>query len=387
MPSGEQLAVALKGTTGSIAAPPILDLSALAVRIAILQPDVVLLSVRGPLVRVVVRAIVGASVARPVNVSGLPGISIPATKRAIAHRAQVDSFVLHSRREVREFEELATSMGIDMPFGLATLPFLPRRACPQKTRGRTQNGKVIFVTQAKVPAGRADRLALLGRLAESARRHPYLRVVVRVRAARGEHQSHAGRHDYADLMDELQPRAPDNLVVAGGAMSDHLGGAGLVTMSSTAAIEAIALWVPVIIVDDFGVSAELINTVFEDPGLFGNCGDLVEGRFHHPNAACLDDNYFRGAEQNDWVRRVDELLSTRTTGNLPLKPLRHGDFGGVLRRAWDPTRALGRYDRSWSGVLALTVGTPVRWGWMVVRGTRSRRSCVRLANAETIGGQ
>jgi hypothetical protein len=162
MPSGEQLAVALKGTTGSIAAPPILDLSALAVRIAILKPDVALLSVRGPLVRVVVRAIVGASVARPVIVSGLPGILIPATKRAIAHRAKVDLFVLHSRREVREFEEPATSMGIDMPFGLATLPFLPRQTCPQKTRGRTQNGEVIFTTQAKVPAGRADRLALLG---------------------------------------------------------------------------------------------------------------------------------------------------------------------------------------------------------------------------------
>ena len=129
MPSSEQLAVALKGTMGSIAAPPILDFSALAVRIAILKPDVVLLSVRGPLVRVVVRAIVGASVARPVIVSGLPGISIPATKRAIAHRAQVDLFVLHSRREVREFEDLARSMGIDMPFGLATLPCARTRRC------------------------------------------------------------------------------------------------------------------------------------------------------------------------------------------------------------------------------------------------------------------
>jgi hypothetical protein len=158
-------------------------------------------------------------------------------------------------------------------------------------------------------------------------------------------------------MDELQPRAPHNLVAAGGAMSDHLAGAaGLVTMSSTAAIEAIALWVPVIIVDDFGVSAELINTVFEDSGLFGNCGDLVEGRFHHPNEAWLDDNYFHGAEQNDWVRQVDELLATRTTGNLPLKPLRHGDFGGVLRPAEGPQAGprpvrpvVERYGRSRGG--------------------------------------
>lgn len=104
-------------------------------------------------------------------------------------------------------------MGIDMPFGLATLPFQPRQAHPQKTQGRTQNGELIFATWAKVPTGTADRLALLGWLPGPVRRHPYLRVVVRVRATRGEHQTHAERHDYANLMDELQPRAPRNLSV------------------------------------------------------------------------------------------------------------------------------------------------------------------------------
>ncbi|MES2093819.1 MAG: DUF6716 putative glycosyltransferase [Actinomycetota bacterium] len=388
LPSAQQLDAALGGTTETLGAPPILDLSALAVRIAALKPDVVLLSVRGPLVKVVVRAIVGAVVARPVIVSGLPGISIPATTRAIAHRAQVDFFVLHSRREVRDFGALATRMRVEMPFGLATLPFLPRKVLPQKTRGRNQNGEVIFATQAKVPAEKADRLALLGWLAEAARRHPYLRVVVKVRAARGEEQTHAERYDYADLIDELDPPAPHNLVVAGGAMSDHLAGAaGLVTVSSTAAIEAIALSIPVIAVEDFGVSADLINTVFEGSGLFGNCGDLVEGRFRHPDIAWLDDNYFHSASDNDWVQGVNELLIVRASGDFTLKPLTHGAFGGVLRRAWDRKRALGRFDRSWSGLVALAVGTPVRYALIVLRGARSRRVRARLATAETFGEQ
>lgn len=386
LPSGTQLAAALTGMTESIAAPPILDLSAIAVRIAALKPDVVLLSVRGPLVKVVVRAIVGASVQRPVIVSGLPGISIPATKRAIAHRAQVDLFVLHSRREIREFEALAALMGIGMNFGLSTLPFLPRTVLPQKAQGRTQNGEVIFAAQAKVPAEKADRLALVSWLAESARRHPYLRVVVKVRAARGEQQTHAERFDYADLIRELDPPAPHNLIVASGAMSGHLAGAaGLVTVSSTAAIEAIALSIPVIIVADFGVSPELINTVFTDSGLFGNCGDLVEGRFRHPNAAWLDDNYFHAIESNNWVDRVGELLVRRAAGQLPLKPLVRGEFGGLLRRAWDRKRALGRFDRSWSGMLALVVGTPARITLVVIRRLLSRRARVPLASVETIG--
>lgn len=386
LPSGDQLASALSSTAPTFPSPPILDLSALAVRIATLKPDVVLLSVRGPLVKVVVRAIVGASVVRPVIVSGLPGISIPATKRAISHRAQVDYFVLHSQREIREFEQLATRMGTEMQFGLATLPFLPRQVLPQKTPGRNQNGEVIFAAQAKVPAERADRLALLSWLAESARRHPYLRVIVKVRAARGEQQTHAERYDYADLIDELDPPAPHNLVVAGGAMSDHLAGAaGLVTVSSTAAIEAIALSIPVIIVEDFGVSADLINTVFEGSGLLGNCGDVVEGRFRRPSAAWLDDNYFHAASRNNWVEGVGALLLARATCDFPLKPPRHGAFGGVLRRAWDRKRALGRFDRSWSGLVALAIGTPARYALIVVRRVRSRRGRARLAGAETIG--
>ncbi len=379
LPSGDQLAAALTGTAlnatpGSTGSPPILDLSALAVRIASLKPDVVLLSVRGPLVKVVVRAIVGVSVVRPVFVGGLPGISIPATNRAIAHRAQVDLFVLHSRREVREFSALAARMRIELKIGLATLPFLPREVLPQKVQGRNQRGEIIFAAQAKVPAEKADRLALLGCLAESARRHPDLRVVVKVRANRGEQQTHAERYDYADLMGELEAPPPHNLVVADGAMSSHLAGAaGLVTVSSTAAIEAIALSIPVIVVEDFGVSEELINTVFYGSGLFGNCGDLVEGRFRHPDAAWLDDNYFHAQDKNDWVQGVGALLSTRATGDFPLKPLKNRGFGGVLRRAWDRKRALGRFDRSWSGLVALTVGTPARGALIVLRRVRSRR--------------
>jgi hypothetical protein len=370
LPSGDQLTAALDGIDGSIRRPPIVELSALAVRLARMKPDVVLLSVRGPLVKVVVRAIVAATAVRPVIVSGLPGISVPATKRAIAHRAQVDLFVLHSRREVREFGALAERMGIAMRFALATLPFLPRR-----TPGRSLNGELIFAAQAKVPAEKADRLALLGWLAESARRHPYRRVVVKVRAARGEQQTHAERYDYADLIKELDPPAPHNLVIAGGAMSEHLAGAaGLVTISSTAAIEAIALSVPVLIVEDFGVSAELINTVFDGSGLFGNSGDLVQGRFRQPNSGWLDDNYFHPAANNDWIEAVGELLRARAEHAPALKPLAHGAFGGALRRAWDRKRALGRFDRSTIGLVALAVGTPARWALMAMRRARGRRA-------------
>jgi len=362
LPSADQLSAALATAGRSIARPAVIDLAALAVRVAKQQPDVVLLSVRGPLVKVVVRAIVGAAARRPVIVTGLPGISVPATRKAVAHRAQADLFVVHSRRELREFEALANKMRAPQRFALATLPFLPAPVrAPSPVRSPPELvGDIVFAAQAKVPALKAERLALLGWLAESARRHPSIRVVIKVRATHGEQQTHAETHDYAALLPLLQPPAPANLVVEGGAMSAHLATAGgLVTVSSTAAIEAIALARPVLILGDFGVDAEMINTVFIGSGLIGGSSDLLDAEFRHPDAAWLDDNYFHGQGGDDWVAQVTALLDQRARTDFPLKVLQRGTAGGRLRRAWDRKRALGRFDRSWTGMLALAIGMPL----------------------------
>ncbi len=372
LPSADQLSAALASAGRSIGRPAVVDLNALFVRVQKMQPDVVLLSLRGPLVKVVVRAILGACVKRPVFVSGLPGISVPATKMAIAHRAQADLFVLHSKREVREFQELAEKMGIEQVFGLARLPFLPHEA---RRAARDLTGDIIFAAQAKVPVDKQDRLELLGWLAEAARRHPDRRVVVKVRATHGEQQTHAETHDYAQLMGELQPPAPANLVVEGGAMSAHLAGAsGLVTVSSTAAIEAVALGRPVLALEDFGVSRSLINTVFEGSGLLGRSGDLIAGRFMQPEQEWLDDNYFHEPSSDDWVQKVRALLEIRAAGDFAVKPLKRGNAGGKLRRAWDRRRALGRFDRSWAGMGALMLGMPFM---VTLKSYRTARGRVR----------
>jgi hypothetical protein len=359
LPSADQLLSALATAGRGFGRPAIVDLSALAVRISRSQPDVVIISVRGPLVKVVVRAIIGATLKRPVIVTGLPGISVPATRMAIAHRAQADLFIVHSRREVREFAALAARMRIDQRFALATVPFLPETTVSKKSADTCLTGDVIFAAQAKVPVAKSDRILLLGWLAESARQHPDRRVVVKVRASPGEHQTHAEAHEYAELMAELSPPAPANMVVEGGPMAVHLDGAsGLVTVSSTAALEAVALGRPVLALEDFGIGRSLINTVFEGSGLFGRADDLIAGRFRQPASEWLDDNYFHGIENDDWVAQVTALLAVRSESGFELKLLKRGVAGGRLRRAWDRKRALGRFDRSWSGMIALAVGMP-----------------------------
>jgi hypothetical protein len=332
------------------------------------RPDVVLVAMRGPAAQVVIRIATGMT-DRPVVVAGLPGISVPATRKAIIFRRQADLFVLHSKREIREFSELARAHGWDRAFGLATLPFVERRPAPGGT-------DLVFAVQAIVPRLRADRVRIARMLIEAARADPSRRVVVKLRAADGERQTHDEQDGYPGLLRQLGP-LPPNLVLSTEPMSTALdAAAGLVTVSSTAAIEAIARGVPVIALDVFGVSARLINLVFEGSGLFGDEGDVIARRFRHPDPAWLDDNYFHDAADADWLHRVVALAEARRRGALAPPPSSR-QRGGRLRLAWHRQRAFGS-DGTVLGRVALAIGHPAR---LAVRILRRARRAVRRSPA------
>ena len=354
LPSAAQIEASLVGS--SFSAPPIVDLDDLSALVVDLDPDVVVLSVRGPVVRVLVRMIVAVMPdKRPVIVSGLPGISIPETLHALYFRSQVDLMVLHSKREIAAFSALAERLGITQDFGLATLPFLP-------TRSESSSGgdDIVFAAQAKVPRIQGERELVLDWLVETARRHPSRRVILKLRGVAGEAQTHAEKHPYDRLL-QARTDLPTNLEVSTASMVDHLSRAGaLVTVSSTAAVEAIALGVPTLLIDDFGMSAGLINVVFEGSGLFGSSNELMEGYFKAPNEHWLDDNYFHAPSDETWIHEIEAAVARREAGELRLRPQYRGTLGGSLRRIWDRKQALGPYDRSAAGYVALAVGLPLR---------------------------
>lgn len=352
LPSAGQLEAALSGTGFAAPAVPLIDLDALSALVADERPDVVLLSVRGPVVRVLVRMIVGAVDRRPVIVSGLPGISIPETLLALYYRSQVDLMILHSKREVSAFEALAAQWGIEQEFVLSTLPFLA--ATPPAPSG---GNDVVFAAQAKVPKALADREQLMAWLVAAARHQPEHRIVVKLRALAGEQQTHSERYPYDEILAAM-PDLPDNLVISTGPMADHLAdAAALVTVSSTAAIEAVAMGVPVLALDDFGVSGPLINLVFEGSGLLGSSADLVEGSYRRATDGWLDENYFHAASDENWIAAIEAAVAR---GPVPLRSQFRATLGGNLRRIWDRKRALGPYDRTLGGYLALAVGLPLR---------------------------
>ncbi|MEV7006894.1 DUF6716 putative glycosyltransferase [Streptosporangium sp. NPDC051022] len=332
-PSPAQIHAAV---AGAAADPPVLSARALRRTAERFRPDVVLAACTGPVVDVLVGEVLTGLEPRPVFVSGLPGISIPATEKAWLFRSGCDLFVLHSGREVEEFSAVAERLGGGGVIGLTRLPFLHNGAEVPVTGPRN---RVVFATQAKVPKRREDRERILLALATLAERRPDLDVVVKLRALDNERQTHNERHHYQRLWQSLADGGqvrPGAVRFAVGPMHEHLAhAAGFVTVSSTAALEAIAQSVPQLVLSDFGVSAEMINLVFEGSGLLGTLDDLSEGRFLTPDEDWCRANYFHPESDSDWVSRMVALVGQARSGRLvPAKSLLDGpQYAAARRRA------------------------------------------------------
>jgi hypothetical protein len=322
LPSAEQIASATPRPV------EVVTRHQLAQRVRELRPEVVLLACTGPVVKDLAGHRLFRSRRRPVLVTGLPGISVPASRRAVAFRAACDLFLLHSHREVAEFTAIARDLDTSVEFGLARLPFLPLPGAAEVAAAHRRD--VVFAPQAKVPPEPEQREQILAGLAGCGD------GVVKLRALAAEQQTHAELWPYPDLYHRLvaERRVPAGSVrFAAGSMSNALGRArGLVTVSSTAALEAMAAGVPLLVLEDFGISGELINVVFEGSGCLGTLEDLAAGRFSVPDPAWLRANYFHPSSDDDWLDRLRLLLSQRTPTGLP--PLRRptGSVRAGLRR-------------------------------------------------------
>jgi hypothetical protein len=328
------------------------------------RPDVVVIGGRGPFVRLVMRQIDRVA-PRPVVVSGMPGMSIPAQRGAALYRRHCDLMVVHSRREQRAFTQLAERLGLTLRLGLATLPFA--RAAGEAGGGTD----LVFAAQAIVPREPSERAQLADILRAAALADPTRRVVVKLRSRPelGETETHFERTELTDLLRDR----PDNLVFSHEPMSRALETAeGLVTVSSTAAIEAMAMGVPVIALDTFGVSKTHLNTVFAGSGVQGSADDVIARRFRHPTPRWAADNYFHDTTESTWWADVERLVGLRRKGALPPRFV-PAARGGFLHEAWQRKAVLGSEDRTVAGAVALAVGTPLVSAILKVRTLRGRR--------------
>ena len=340
-PSPSQRLAALSGTDFADHEPEVLSPAQLVRRVERDKPSAVLLACTGPSAHAYQEALSRSS-HRPVLLAGIPGIALPARRRAWGYRGAVDLFVVHSHREVEEYDRVRTLLGKSGRVGLATIPFLsPARigaelAEVEEHQAKEPNKRVLFATQGKVPKLRRERVEILLALDRLAANRPDLEVVVKTRGVPGEFHTHHEAYHYHDLWNDLvaagQVSNPEALQFVAGSMAEQLREAcALVTVSSTAVLEAMALDIPVLLIDEFGISESLINQVFVGSSCLASLEALQSADFRHPEKWWLADNYFHPVTDNTWMEMLDELVKMADAGDLP--PIAEGlDRGRSARR-------------------------------------------------------
>lgn len=329
-PTPAQVQAAVAGTALAATPPRLLRLGALARLLRTRTPDVLLVATTGPAAELVLRAL-ARSRRRPVVVTGLPGMSLPATALALRYRATADLFVVHSHREAHDFAALARDLGTGQRVVVNRLPFLADRVRGVPEPDTTPLHRVVFAPQAKFPETLDDRVRLLRGLAALADARPDLDVVVKLRGLVGEPQTHHEAYPF----DALVARHADEpgvarLRVATGPLEAFLTpGTGLVTVSSTALLEALALGLRALVVGDFGVGEHNLTAAYADSGLVASLDDLAAARLHHADPAWLRENYLQDTP-DELPGALDEALAA----GLPAltAPPRVGSLPAHLRR-------------------------------------------------------
>ncbi|MDI9887821.1 hypothetical protein QMZ92_26485 [Streptomyces sp. HNM0645] len=241
--------------------------------------DVVVLALVGGAVQAVLHGIAALRLPRrPVLVTGYVGVVYEKLADGLLLRHGADVVLANSRHDAERFRAVYEGVGADpSTVTEAALPFLG--GAPYERRDGRDT--VVFAVQPSVPDSRSDREYLLGRLAGHARLHPSREVLLKLRSLPGEHTTHLEEVPYQRLAERLPGGLPPNLSLVYGHMGEVLDRTDLlVTVSSTAALEALHRRIPTAILTDLGVREALGNHHFLGSGLLTSWDRL--DRDHRP---------------------------------------------------------------------------------------------------------
>ena len=212
---------------------------------------------------------------RPLFITGYVGVVYEKMLDGLLNRAGSDVLLANSPADVNRFTSALTGVGADA--AAVTLTKLSFLSGQLYHRDPERPYTLTFAPQPGVPRTLGEREYIVTRLHRYATMHPDHDVLVKLRGTPGEALTHTEHYPFQRLIAKLGDQRPPNLEVVLGSMSETLSVTDLlVTVSSTAAVEAMHRGIPTAILTDFGIRESLGNHFFTGSGCYASFNDLDE---------------------------------------------------------------------------------------------------------------
>jgi Putative glycosyltransferase (DUF6716) len=350
---------------------------------ASLKVDAVVLAVHGPLVRRFCHDLFDAveltHTLPPVTISGWVGVIIEKIIAGYLDRYATDIVAVNSRSELATFEAVARSLHLPTcNLVLSGLPLLSGE--PPKALVDAPIKIVMFADQPTVPQTREDRLYIYQRLLTYARTHPDRQVVLKPRHRIGEDTFHRMKFHPEVLLSGV--RRPPNFSIDYTPISDRLADLDLMlTVSSTAALEAVGAGVRTAFIADLDVREQLGNHIFLESGLLRTFDQLERDDIGTPTKSWVEDYFFSTSGVTPAQRLADrarELVMRADRGRPPtwntaLFASQHELF--TYRKQGAQGRPVGEERNGWARTVARWV---LPYGIQLqLRQARARRQVLR----------
>jgi hypothetical protein len=256
---------------------------------------------------------------RPVLVSAYPGILFRHQLEGMMDRSGVDLLCLNAESDAALYRQGCAALGIDASnaelTGLPILwPLQPRLQVPE-------GAAIVFFEQPSVPDNPIQRKYLCRRLADLAKAWPRHPVIFKPRTSPVEATLHRQHGEMASRVEKLSRRIP-NLEISYKPSLNLLKRAGCaITVSSTAAMEAMALGISTRIVADLGVNESLGNHYFLESGALAGFDAIVRDPFtpvHDPG--WLERQGYRGDGAERFVNALASRIASAPSGDALPRP-------------------------------------------------------------------
>jgi hypothetical protein len=246
---------------------------------------------------------------RPVLISAYPGILFRHQLEGMMDRSGVDLLCLNAESDAELYRQGCRAVGVDSGNAVVTgLPILwSVSARPQVP----ERASIVFFEQPSVPDNPIQRKYICRRLAKLARAWPEHPVIFKPRTSRVEATLHRHHGEMASRIEKLSRRVP-NLQISYKPSLTLLKQCGCaITVSSTAAMEAMAMGVSTRIVSDLGVNESLGNHYFLESGAVATFDAIVHDPFTPThNRDWLERQGHRGDGAQRFIAALGQLLES-----------------------------------------------------------------------------